>query len=125
MHLMLLLAGLLALLTTAIHLVAGQREIVRPFLATELAAIPRWTLFACWHWVSLDLALAGAALIWLAVTPTGAAAPLAQQLIAGHFAAYGLLFLGLTLSRPGPQRLFQFPQWLLLLPIAALAWPWP
>lgn len=125
MHLTLLLAGLLTLLTAAIHLVAGQRTIVRPFLAAELATIPRWTIFACWHWVSLDLIIAGAALLWLAAAPTGVETLLTRQLIAAHFAAYGLLFLGLTLARPWPRRLLQLPQWALLLPIAALAYPWP
>ncbi|WP_101789933.1 hypothetical protein [Nonomuraea indica] len=117
----LLAAGITAAVVAAVHLTAGHVDPVRPLLASTLPQVPKRTLHAVWHLVSADLVLAAAALLYLAlVQPPGT--PLAGLLLAVHFAAYTAVFLAVTSTFDGAWRLLRLPQWLLLLPVAVLAW---
>ncbi|MFE3450933.1 hypothetical protein ACFXJ8_18580 [Nonomuraea sp. NPDC059194] len=117
----LLAAGITAAGVALVHLVAGHADPVRPLLASGLAQVPKRTLHAVWHLVSVNLILAAATLVYLALAqPQGA--HLAGQLLAVHFAAYAAVFLVITLTFDGTQRLLRLPQWLLLLPVAVLTW---
>lgn len=119
MNALLLAAGVASAAVAGIHLVAGHVDPVRPLLASALAEVPKRTLHAVWHMVSVDLLLGAVVLVYLALAkPTGAG--LTGMVLAAHFAAYAVVFLVVALSFDGSNRLLRLPQWLLLLPVAVL-----
>ncbi|MEU9235215.1 hypothetical protein [Streptomyces subrutilus] len=116
----LLAAGITASGVAATHIAAGHRDVVRPLLSCALADEPKRVLHAVWHMVSIDLVLSAAALVYLALADhTPATAPTAW-FVAAHFLAYTAAFLAVTLSVGWPKPLLRLPQWILLLPVAAL-----
>lgn len=116
MNAFLLAAALLAAATTLIHLVLGGREIARPLLrAPDFPNVPRYTLYYCWHLVSITLA--GMALAFLF-----AALPGGSRLL-GWFGTIGaamFALLCLVINRRFRRRAWHHPQWALFLPIAAI-----
>ncbi|MGW7110322.1 hypothetical protein ACWGHU_29685 [Streptomyces xanthophaeus] len=115
-----LAAGITASGVAVTHIVAGHRDVVRPLLSCGLADEPKRVLHAVWHMVSIDLVLSAAALVHLArADGTSATGPLAW-FVAAHFLAYAAAFLVITLSVGWPKPLLRLPQWILLLPVAAL-----
>lgn len=120
MNLWLLSAGVLTAVVAAIHLLLGHVDPVRPLLGSALAEIPKRTLHAVWHLVSVDLVLGASALLYLGVAhPMGSG--LLAAVLAAHFGAYAAVFLVLALRLDRPWRGLAMPQWLLLLPIAVLS----
>ncbi|MEU9420661.1 hypothetical protein [Streptomyces sp. NPDC048272] len=117
----LLAAGITALGVAAVHIVGGHRDVVRPLLSCGLADEPKRVLHAVWHMVSVDLVLSGLALLYLALTGGTAGTGLVAWFVAAHFIAYAAAFLVVTLSVDWPRPLLRLPQWILLLPVAALA----
>ncbi|MBT2529365.1 hypothetical protein J7E91_29200 [Streptomyces sp. ISL-99] len=115
-----LTAGITAAGVAAIHIIAGGRDVVRPLLAGDVPAEPRRVLHAVWHMVSVDLALAAAALIWLSLADRPGGDAMAW-LIAAHFVAYSAAFLVVTLAAGWSKPLLRLPQWMLLLPVAVSA----
>ncbi|MFF8938148.1 hypothetical protein ACF08O_26235 [Streptomyces paradoxus] len=77
-------------------------------------------LHAVWHMVTADLILAAVALIGLGLhhRPGG---NLVAWLLAGHFVAYAAAFLVISLMAGWSKPLLRLPQWMLLLPVGALA----
>ncbi|MGX2996493.1 hypothetical protein JNUCC64_19835 [Streptomyces sp. JNUCC 64] len=124
-----LAAGVTAFGVALIHIVAGRRDVVLPLLSSGLADEPRRALHAVWHMVSVDLVLSAVALTVCAfaddatgdATATGAATGAVAWFVAAHFAAYTVVFLVVTLSAGWPRPLLRLPQWMLLLPVGALA----
>ncbi|MGX1887052.1 hypothetical protein [Streptomyces sp. NPDC055287] len=114
-----LTAGITAAGVAAVHIIAGGRDVVRPLLAGDVPAEPRRVLHAVWHMVSVDLVLAAAALIWLSLADRPGGDAMAW-LIAAHFVA-SAAFLVVTLAAGWSKPLLRLPQWMLLLPVAALA----
>lgn len=115
MNLFLLLAGLLAFAVFLTHLILGGREIVRPFLAVErMPGIARYTMYYCWHLVSITLA--GMALAFVMAAQPGGARGLALFATTGA-ASFALLNFGMNL-RFG-LSFIRHPQGFLFLPVAA------
>ena len=120
MNAWLITAGSLAGVVAAIHLILGHVDPVQPLLRSSLADIPKRTLHAVWHLVSVDLVLGALALLYLGIAqPTGSG--FVAAVLAAHFAAYATVFLVLVLQLDRPRRGLALPQWLLLLPIAVLS----
>ncbi len=117
----LLAAGITALGVAAVHIAAGQRDVVRPLLSCGLADEPKRVLHAVWHMVSIDLVFSGVALVFLSLAEGVSATRLVAWFVAAHFIAYAAAFLAVTLSVGWPRPLLRLPQWILLLPVAALA----
>lgn len=103
------------------HIVGGHRDVVRPLLSCGLADEPKRVLHAVWHMVSGDLVLSGIALLYLSLTDGTPGTSLVAWFVAAHFIAYAATFLAVTLSVGWPRPLLRLPQWILLLPVAALA----
>ncbi|MFD7324789.1 hypothetical protein ACFV9D_27490 [Streptomyces sp. NPDC059875] len=116
-----LAAGITAVGVTAVHIVGGRRDVVRPLLSCGLADEPKRVLHAVWHMVSVDLVLSGLALLYLSLTDGAPGTGLVAWFVAGHFIAYAAAFLVVTLSVGWPRPLLRLPQWILLLPVAVLA----
>ncbi|WP_228974636.1 hypothetical protein [Streptomyces sp. DH12] len=115
----LLTAGIVAAVTTVIHVIAGGRSVVRPLLGSEVAAEPRRTLHVVWHMVTADLLISSVALLALAF----AAAPSTALVlfIAAQYLAYSVVFVTVALAADWPRPLLRLPQWMLLLPVGVLA----
>ena len=115
MNAWLALATLLAAATTLIHAILGGREIATPLLAAErLHAVPKFTLYYCWHLVTIILA--GQALAFTLAASRHASRDLAIFATAGAglFAAWSLGMIGGFRLRPA-----HFPQWALFTPMTA------
>lgn len=114
MNLWLALAAALAAATTLIHVVLGGREIAAPLLATErLHAVPKFTMYYCWHLVTMVLAALALAFGLAAIGLGSRDLALFATVGAGLFGLWNLAMVGLFRL-----RLSGFPQWALFAPIA-------
>jgi hypothetical protein len=59
------IAGIIGLFTSLVHIFAGQIDPVRAFLKSDLPEIPKATLLACWHIVSVTLLASGLVLTYV------------------------------------------------------------
>ncbi|MET9724372.1 hypothetical protein [Streptomyces zaomyceticus] len=114
-----LAGGITAVGVAAVHVAAGRRDVVLPLLSCGLADEPKRVLHAVWHMVSIDLVLSGLALLCLSLADVPGTG-LVAWFVAAHFIAYTAVFLAVTLSAGWPRPLLRLPQWILLLPVAAL-----
>ena len=115
MNLWLAAAAVIAALTTLIHAWLGGREIAAPLLAAErLRNVPKYTMYYCWHLVTIILA--GQALAFALAASGHASRDLAIFATAGAalFAAWSLGMIGGFRLRPA-----HFPQWALFTPMTA------
>ncbi|MFI5497527.1 hypothetical protein ACIA5E_00595 [Nocardia asteroides] len=116
----LLAAGLTAAVVAGIHIVAGHFDPVRPLLSSSLTEIPKRTMHAVWHLVSVDLVATAATLLAIAWwRPAGT--ELVSALTAARFAAYTIVFVVIAARVRAPAPLLRLPQWILLAPVAILA----
>ncbi|WP_394252207.1 hypothetical protein [Vibrio profundi] len=113
-------SGLLALLTTLVHVFAGQIDPVRPFLKSKLDDTPKATLLACWHLVSVTLFVSSLMLLyvgWYGIDSLD----FLIQLLGFLYILYAIVFVVVGLYFFGAKVLVKLPQWILLLPIGLLA----
>ncbi|KZN55784.1 hypothetical protein [Pseudoalteromonas luteoviolacea] len=120
MNIWILSAGALALLTTAVHIFAGQVDPVRAFLRCNLEEVPKATLLACWHIVSVVLLFCGVILSlvgWYAASQFY----LAVLLIGALYVLFAMVFAFVGAYFFKANALIKLPQWCLLLPVGLLA----
>jgi hypothetical protein len=114
MNAWLALAALLAAATTLIHAILGGREIATPLLAAErLHAVPKFTLYYCWHLVTIVLAALALAFGLVAIGLGSRDLALFATVGAALFCLWSLGMVGLFRL-----RIAQFPQWALFAAIA-------
>jgi cbb3-type cytochrome oxidase subunit 1 len=120
-----LVDGGLTLFAFAIHTLVGGREFVHlvPADTSKKAMTVRRQVVNGWHWVSVDLVLAGSALVAIGVTDL----PAERDLLLGlaiYFAIIGVVWFVATVvtSRDRPVRILELGQWILCFVIAGLAW---
>ena len=112
-------AGGLGLLTSLVHIFAGQIDPIRPFLKSDLPDVPKATLLACWHMVSVTLVLSGAILFyagWFSLTEM-------NQVVIGmsiSFIAFSFVFIAVGWHFFRYHVFIKLPQWILLLPIGLM-----
>lgn len=115
MNLPLITAGVLAFAVCLIHLILGGRDIVRPFLASKhLPPGLRYTMYFCWHLVSLSLA--GMAAAFLVAARPGGPTSLAAFATVG---AAGFALLNFAMNARLRLSFAQHPQGFLFVPVAA------
>lgn len=95
----------LAALTAALHIFVGTFDTLAPMLDADLPEAVRGTLHACWHMVSLFLAVS-AWFFWR----RHPAAPV----LAGMWVASALIFVLVAVWQGGVGGLLVLPQWILL-----------
>jgi hypothetical protein len=114
MNLWLALAAALAAFTTLVHAALGGRHVAAPLLASDgLHAVPKFTMYYCWHLVTIVLAALALA---FALTATGQGSrdlAVFATVGAGLFGLWNLAMVGLFRL-----RISGFPQWALFAPIA-------
>lgn len=114
MNAWLALAALLAAATTLIHAILGGREIATPLLAAErLHAVPKFTLYYCWHLVTIVLAALALAFGLVAIGLGSRDLALFATVGAALFCLWSLGMVGLF-----HLRIAHFPQWALFAAIA-------
>ena len=114
MNAWLALAALLAAATTLIHAILGGREIATPLLAAErLHAVPKFTLYYCWHLVTIVLAALALAFGLVAIGLGSRDLALFATVGAALFCLWSLGMVGLFRL-----RIAHFPQWVLFAAIA-------
>ena len=116
-----LVSGGIGFLTALVHLIGGQLDIIKPFLRCDLAAVPKATLHACWHMVTVILFVSAIALLYSGVNPTSTGCNVLALFIGGQFVAYAIVFLVFALAGNWSKKLIRLPQWILLLPIGVLS----
>ena len=116
MNFFMLIGGLLALFTAAVHLIGGGREIAKPLLTNEALPEPvKLTMYACWHFVSIFLLISGVVLCTGSFTIC-----FSDQIFMAIALMYFIMsgmFLVITIFVTENKGLFTYPQWTLLLPI--------
>jgi len=126
MNALLLLAAAVTAAVSLLHVIAGHRDPVLVLLASELPEVPKRTLHAVWHLVSLQLFLSAAALTVAGLADPTDARPL-LLFLGLQFAGYTAVFLTITLAVDWPRALWRLPQWMLFPPIVVLialgGWP--
>lgn len=101
---------------TLIHVFVGGRLIAEPLLASDLTALPRLTLYLCWHGVTVILAgmalLVADALFWRRRADSA-------FLVAGLAAAFVLI--GWTIILRFGIAPLTLPQWIVFAPMSVTA----
>lgn len=113
-------AGLLACFTALVHVFAGGPSVAAPLLDSAIAEVPRLTMYACWHLVSVALAGSGLALLAAARPAAAAQSRALVGFIAALWLGFGLVILAVALQQPGSGWLWKMPQWVILLPVGLL-----
>ncbi len=107
MRLGILLAGV----TAAVHIFVGTYDTLLPLLAADLALVVKGTFHACWHFVSIFLAMS----VWHFAKATPSA-----KMLAWLWVCFGLVFVAVGAFAEGVGGLIALPQWILLLPAGGL-----
>lgn len=107
----------LAVLMAGIHVFVGGRLIARPLLESDLADLPRLTLYLCWH--GITIVLAGMALLYadgLFWRRRRDSVIVASGLAAAFFGLGWALILAFGLSP------LDLPQWIVFGPMGIFGW---
>ncbi len=111
----------LAAFTAALHLFGGTPQIQGPLLHSSIPVEISLLLYACWHLVSV--ALIASAVVLFAATRSDE--PLRWRPAVGFvgttWLGFGVVFIAVALIFGGPPMLMKLPQWILLMPVGALA----
>lgn len=121
MNVKLLIAGLLALATTLIHIIAGGEDIASLLLATPMEEEAKLVLYAVWHMASVTLGFSSLLLLKSSLTRYMHKMLLLVRFIAFLWCSFGLIFLVVIAMQTTSGWLFKLPQWLLLLPVGLLS----
>lgn len=113
----LFIALALAALMTGVHIFIGGALIARPLLDSDLAPLPRMTLYLCWH--AITIVLAGMALFYADALFWRRAKDSAQlaTMLAAAFFLLGWLLIAAFGLRP-----LDLPQWIAFGPMALCGW---
>jgi hypothetical protein len=114
-------AGALAALTALVHVFVGTPEIHQPLLSSSLPQPISLLLLACWHLVSVALAVSSAALLWAALPANRGRAKSMVLAVSVMWLLFGLVFVAIAVSFQGVRGLAMLPQWGLLLPVGILS----
>jgi len=122
MNVILVLAGAVALLTTAGHFTAGAKMYLKPLLKSDIEPVAKKVLHCVFHYVSTFLILSSLALLMLGfMNVSGAAGRLLAVFIGLNytlFAVWQLVLIKQSGIERGPLKMFQ---WIFFVIIAALA----
>lgn len=111
-------AGLLALFTAAIHTFVGTPEIQQPLLQSGIDPNVALLLYACWHLVTVTLALSGLILMWSANNVQQAR--VVVLFVSVLWLAFGMVFIATAMLFGTWSTLLVLPQWMLLIPVGLL-----
>ena len=109
------IAVLVAAAMTVVHVVVGGQMVAEPLLASDLATLPRMTLYLCWH--GITVVLAGMAVLFaMGFRGRRDAVKLAGGMAVAFFVLGWSYIIGFGLSP------LDLPQWIAFGSMAAAAW---
>ena len=119
MNWLLIVAGVLASLTSVIHLFAGGNDVAEPLLDASLKDDVKYALYACWHFVSAFFVTSALSLLGagFGVLPKETGWIIG---VSSLWVLFGLVFLFISLWVNNLEGVFRLPQWVLLLPVGIL-----
>lgn len=117
---LLLVSGLIAAFTAALHTFVGTPEIQEPLLGSAIPQPVSLLLYACWHLVTVTLVFSALALIWSARAKNRTSAGALPRFVSWLWLLFGLVFVAVALVFSGPSGLLVLPQWALLIPVGIL-----
>jgi len=117
----LLVAAYLAAFTSIVHTIGGTLEIHTPLLTSPLPEPISLLLYACWHLVTAALILSAVALFWSSHNNRAESNFALPAFIGILWVSFGVVFVFVALYFSGLNGLMVLPQWVLLIPIGALA----
>ncbi|WP_298430212.1 hypothetical protein [uncultured Jannaschia sp.] len=110
-----LVAGAIAAIWAAVHVVIGGRQVARPLREDRtLPPIVRETMWMCWHMVTAALVSMAALLLW------GGWSGRADLVLAGTLLAAAVSVAGIVAIPVLGTTIRRLPQGLLFLPVVAL-----
>lgn len=119
MNLIILIAAILGLLTTAIHIFLGGKDTASPLLKTTLEKQAKYTLYSCWHFISFFLGLSSLLLLLSSVNLIQMSHDL-KLFIATLWIAFAIVFFIISLRKNGLPQVLLLPQWTLLCLVGVL-----
>ena len=114
----LIVAGVLASVTTVIHIFVGGNGAAKPLLASSLAAETKYALYACWHFVSGFFVLSTIVLLLAGFGSLEAPGMIVG--VSSLWVLFGLVFLFISLWVNNIEGVFKLPQWVPLLSVGLL-----
>lgn len=117
----LLAAAYLAAFTAIVHTIGGTLEIHTPLVTSPLPTSISLLLYACWHLVTVTLILSAIALFWSSHNNRVKSNFALPAFIGILWISFGVVFVFVALYFSGLGGLMILPQWILLIPIGALA----
>ena len=115
------IAGVVAAFVVFGHFAMGIKLYLAPMLGADFEKVPKATMQAVFHYVSVFLALSAAFLILagLKVFPSNET-QLAVRFIGANYALFGVAQIAYSLRNKVEKPLFTMFQWTLFLPIGVL-----
>ncbi len=113
-------ASALAAFTAVLHTFGGTPEIETPLLHAPLAPEISLLLYACWHLVTVALALSAIGLFISAKPGHAMQSHYMAIFISFMWIGFGLVFVIVDVTYSGLPMLLKLPQWILLIPIGLL-----
>jgi hypothetical protein len=106
-------AAILSFLVLMAHIFGGGRTIARPLLDSDLAEVPKYASYYCWHMVTIII-------LYMTISFTLSASDLASTDLAWGSSILAILFAAWSffLCLWKKQGLLKLPQWIMFLPIA-------
>lgn len=110
-------AGIAALLSNLLHVFAGGPEIARPLLRSQdIADVPKYVNYYCWHLVTLTIGAMGVGFIWASIDVTQTGLAWMWTVMAVLFTFWSVILVIWKKQKP-----FHMPQWTLFLVVSVLA----
>ena len=116
-----LIVAAVSALLFGIHITAGERQVARPMLASPFDPVARWTMYVCWHAVSLQLLLATVAAAWIGMQPATTVGAAVLMLIGALYLGYAILFVVLGRRSRIEGAWLKLGQWIAFAPAGAVA----
>lgn len=114
-------SGVLAAFATVGHLTIGIKSFLSPMLIADFGETPKMAMHCVFHFITVDFALAAAALILAGFGVTvGYDLRSVALFIALHFALYGIVQIVMVISSKIQKGLMKIFQWTLFLAIAVV-----
>lgn len=123
MNIMVLLAGIIALLTTIGHFTVGTQRFLDPLLKSDMEPVAKKVMHCVFHYVSVFLisSTIGLLVVGLGIR-TGHPALLLTRYIAANYAAFAVWQVVLAKKSDIPNAVKELFQWMFFAAIAVLAW---
>ena len=121
MNFPILIAGLLSLLSSLMHIIAGEKTNIVQLLKTDIQLSQKLELRGVWYTLGIDLAITGFLLLFIGFKSSLVGYELLILSICIRFILYGIAIL-FTILITEKRYLFKLPQWFLLLVIGIIAW---